>query len=60
MLEAIWEAIHDSLKVFPVLFVVYIIIEIIEDKSSKNVKHDKHLSSKFSPVIASTLGIVPQ
>ena len=60
MWEILLEAVVDSVKVFPVLFVVYILIELIEHKAVKNLKYNKILNNKFSPVISSAVGIVPQ
>ena len=50
----------DSLKILPVLFLVYVLIEIVEDKSSNFFKRNKKLKGKFAPIIASGVGIIPQ
>ena len=50
----------DSLKILPVLFLVYVLIEIVEDKSSNFFKQNKKLKGKFAPIIASGVGIIPQ
>lgn len=46
----------DSLKVFAVALVLYILISFIEDKIAKGLAK----KNKFSPVIASFLGLIPQ
>lgn len=42
------------------LFIVYIFIEIIEIKTANKLKYNKLLNNKFSPVIASAVGVIPQ
>ncbi len=60
MLHVLEHSLIDSLKILPVLFLVYVLIEIIEDKSSNFFKRNKKLNGKFAPVIASGVGIIPQ
>ena len=60
MWDILLEAVVDSLKVFPVLLVMYILIELIEHKAVKNLKYSKILNNKFSPVVSSAVGIIPQ
>ena len=49
----------DTLIVFPFLFAVYMIIEIIESAENKE-KIESALSGKYSPLVASAVGIVPE
>lgn len=60
MLDVVTETLVDSIKLLPFLFLSYLLIEFIEHKSS--LKLDKVLSTsgKFSKVIGSILGIIPQ
>ena len=50
----------DSLKVLPILFLVYVFIEIIEDKSFGIFKKNKKLNGKIAPIIGGGIGIIPQ
>lgn len=58
MLDAILDALIDTLKLIPFLFISFLIMELIEHK----LKNKKILTktNKFGPIIGSTLGIVPQ
>ena len=58
MLDAILDALIDTIKLIPFLFISFLIMELIEHK----LKNKKILTktNKFGPIIGSTLGIVPQ
>lgn len=60
MLEIILEALIDSIKLFPFLFVTYLIMEYIEHKTSEKSKEAIKKSGKYGPAIGSLLGIFPQ
>lgn len=60
MLEVIEEAIIDSIKLLPFLFITYLIMEYIEHKTKEKTKEAIKKSGKWGPVIGSILGIVPQ
>ncbi|MCI8443592.1 MAG: arsenic efflux protein [Clostridia bacterium] len=60
MLEILEEAIIDSVKLLPFLFITYLIMEYIEHKTSKKSKEIIKKSGKFGPVLGSILGIFPQ
>lgn len=60
MSEVILEAVIDTLKLVPFLFVAFLIIELIEHKMSEKTKKIITKSDKFGPVIGSILGIIPQ
>ena len=59
MLEVIEEALIDSFKLLPFLFITYLIMEYIEHKTSKKSKEVIKKSGKFGPAIGSILGIFP-
>lgn len=60
MLDAILDAIIDSLKLLPFLFITYLLMELLENKASdKSLKVIKK-SGKLGPILGSLLGIVPQ
>ena len=60
MWEEILEALIDSLRTLPILFVVYVLIEFLEHKSG--VKFEKKVASskKLGPLFGAGLGIIPQ
>ena len=47
MSEVILDAVLDTLKVLPFLFLTYVIIEVIEVKGHIGFKHNKLLGGKF-------------
>lgn len=60
MLDILIDAVIDSLKLIPFLFVTYLIMEYLEHKTSD--KHTEHIkkSGKWGPIIGSFLGAFPQ
>ena len=60
MWHEILHAFIDSIKVFPILFLVYVIIELIETHTSKTISHSKFLKSKYAPVFGAGVGLIPQ
>ena len=60
MLEVIQDALIDSVKLLPFLFITYLIMEYIEHKTSEKSKETIKKSGKFGPLIGSVLGIFPQ
>ena len=60
MWEVIEDAIIDSVKLLPFLFITYLIMEYIEHKTSNKVKKAVQKSGKFGPLLGGILGIFPQ
>ena len=60
MWDVILDALIDSIKVFPILFLVYILIEFVEVKTSKNLGHSKLLKGGYAPLIGAGVGLIPQ
>lgn len=58
--HVILEALIDTAKILPLLFVVYYLIELIEFKSSGKLQKSKFLKGKGSPVAGAVVGCVPQ
>ena len=58
MLDIILDALLDTLKLIPFLFISFIIMELIEHR----LKNKQKLlnTKKYGPIIGSTLGMVPQ
>ena len=60
MLDVILDALIDSVKLLPFLFITYLIMEYIEHKTSEKAKDTIKKSGKFGPLIGSILGAFPQ
>ena len=60
MLDVIVDALIDSVKLLPFLFITYLIMEYIEHKTSEKAKNTIKKSGKFGPLIGSILGAFPQ
>lgn len=60
MLEVFEDAIIDSVKLLPFLFITYLIMEYIEHKTGSKAKEIIKKSGKFGPFFGSLLGIFPQ
>lgn len=60
MLEIIQDALIDTLKLIPFLFITYLIMEYIEHKTKDKTKETIKKSGKFGPLIGSILGVFPQ
>jgi len=60
MLEVLIEALVDTLKILPVLFLAYVLIEYVEVKTSKYVETSPFLSGKYAPIVGASAGLIPQ
>lgn len=60
MIEVIEDALIDSIKLLPFLFITYLIMEYIEHKMGEKSKETIKKSGKFGPAIGAVLGIFPQ
>ena len=60
MIEILLDAIIDSVKLLPFLFITYLIMEYIEHKTKEHTKKAIKKSGKYGPLIGSILGIFPQ
>lgn len=58
--DVLMDTLLDSLKILPFLFISYLIIEFIEHKSSEKLEKALSTSGKYSKIIGSILGIIPQ
>ena len=59
-LDIFLDALKDSAIILPFLFLVYVLIEVIEMYSVTTLKAKHMLQGKFSPLIASSGGLIPQ
>ena len=55
MIETLIEAIIDSIKLFPFLFITYLIMEYIEHKTKDKTKEIIKKSGKYGPFIGGVL-----
>lgn len=60
MIDIILDAIIDTLKLVPFLFIAFLIIELIEHKLNHKNKEIITKSKKFGPLIGALLGAIPQ
>lgn len=59
MLDVLLDAVSDSLKIFPFIFLIYVLMEVIEHAKSKE-SIERILRGPFAPAIAGVLGAVPE
>lgn len=57
--EVFLDALLDSLKLFPFLFLIYIIIEILEHRTNIS-RNSNVLRGKLAPLLGAATGIIPQ
>ena len=51
MLDILQDAIIDTIKLVPFLFITYLIMEYIENKTSNKIRENIKKSGKFGPLI---------
>ena len=59
-LDVLWDATLDTLKILPILFLVYLLIEFLEYKRSFKFEKSRLLQGRASPVMGALFGSVPQ
>ena len=60
MKEAFVDAIIDTLKLIPFLFLTYLLMELLEHKTSEKTKHGVEKAGHLGPLFGGLLGAVPQ
>lgn len=60
MVDVLKDALIDSIKLLPFLFIVYVFMEFVEHKASNKTQKIIKKSGKFGPLIGSVLGAFPQ
>lgn len=60
MIDALWDAVFDSIKLVPFLFLTYLLMEYLEHKTSEKTNRMIQKSGKLGPVMGGLLGVVPQ
>ncbi len=59
MWEVFLDALLDTLKIFPFIFVIYVLIELLEQRASF-IKDHNRLQGDLAPLIGAATGIIPQ
>lgn len=59
-IDALLDAILDSIKLLPFLFLTYLLMEIIENRTSDHTKQMLRQSGKMGPIFGGLLGAFPQ
>ncbi len=60
MWDTVLDALIDSAKVLPFLFLIYVLIEFLETNEKARLKTVKLLNGKAAPLVASGVGLIPQ
>ena len=60
MLDSLIDALLDTLKILPYLFITFIILELLEHKLSNKNEIILRKNKKFGPFIGGLLGAIPQ
>ncbi len=59
-LDALWDAVKDSLLVVPVLYLTYLLVSYFSHNDNEKYSKILHRTNKAGPVIGAFLGSVPQ
>lgn len=60
MLDVLLDALLDTAKLIPFLFLAYLMLELIEHHASKKAKDFTAKAGHLGPLVGSLLGVVPQ
>ena len=60
MVDIIIDALWDTLKLIPFLYITYLIMEYVENKTSDKVKDKIQKTGKLGPLFGGIVGIIPQ
>lgn len=60
MLDVLLEALLDTAKLIPFLFITYLILEFIEHKAAEKTQAAAAKAGVFGPAVGGLLGVVPQ
>lgn len=59
-LEILLDSFIDTIKILPIIFLVYLLIEFIEARESEQGSFKKLLTKKSAPLFGALIGIIPQ
>lgn len=60
LLDSALDAILDTLKLLPFLFLAYLLIELLENRAEEKTVNMIHRAGNWGPMIGSALGVIPQ
>lgn len=60
LLDSLLDGALDTLKMIPLLLIVFIVLEFLEFKYGKELNNKVKLSGKLGPLIGAILGVIPQ
>ena len=60
MFDSMYDALMDSIKLLPYLFITFVILEFIEHKMSHKNEEILRKNKKFGPILGGALGALPQ
>lgn len=60
MLDALIDAVKDTLKLLPILYITYLFMEYLEHKAGEKMKLRLEKSKKAGPVFGAAFGLLPQ
>lgn len=60
ILDVLKDAVIDSVKILPLLFLTYLIMESVEHHTSKKLQNAVSKAGKVGPLLGSVLGAIPQ
>lgn len=59
-LQTLVDAFIDSIKILPILLIIYFLIEFLEYKNALKLQNSRLLKGKVSPIMGALFGCVPQ
>ncbi len=60
ILDALLDAVIDTAKILPFLFLTYLIMEWLEHRTEEKTRHAVERAGKMGPLFGGLLGVVPQ
>ena len=58
--DALLDALIDSAKILPILFLTYLLIEYVEHHMSRRMEHLIRKAGRLGPLFGGALGVIPQ
>lgn len=58
--DALLDALTDSVKILPILFLTYLLIEYVEHHMSQRMEHLIRKAGRLGPLFGGALGVIPQ
>lgn len=58
--DIVLDSLIDSVKILPILLLVYFLIEFFEHKQASSFENMKYMNKKYSPLFGSLFGSLPQ